>query len=236
MGGLGTFAEEVDQLGGGRVHLDLEALEGAGEVVERHHRRNRDLDAQRGGDECLGNTSGHRRDSTGSRGRDAFEGMDDSDDRAEQADERGRRPDGRQTAQAFLHLGQREHRRPIESPGDQLHTRTGIVDRLAVFNQFGHARRYDLGHVGLFVLPRSGHRVLQLAFLEASTELGKKRHRLVRRGAETAVLVENHGHRVDRQRQQAAHDTQSDETDTADHLCNIHVVLLCYRTRTARAW
>src|SRR3954466_9339395 len=56
--------EEVDQLGRGVGHLDLQPLENVGEVVEHPGRRNGDAEAEGGGDERLGDTGRHGADTT----------------------------------------------------------------------------------------------------------------------------------------------------------------------------
>src|SRR5436190_24203752 len=55
--------EEVDELGGGVGHLDLEALETVREVVEGHDRRDGDEQSERGRDQRLGDAGGDRADS-----------------------------------------------------------------------------------------------------------------------------------------------------------------------------
>src|ERR1051325_1239599 len=80
--------EVVDQLRRGVVHFDVEVLDPTGQVVVEPDRWNRDDEAQGGLDERFSNTGRHRADTTRSAGRDALEGRDDADDRAEESDER----------------------------------------------------------------------------------------------------------------------------------------------------
>src|SRR5262245_46061220 len=80
---LRHLEEDVDDLVRRLVHLDVEALEKTGEVVERDDGRDRDEDAERGRDERFRDTARDRRHAAGARGRDAAEGVDDPDDRAE---------------------------------------------------------------------------------------------------------------------------------------------------------
>src|SRR6185295_42919 len=75
--------EEVDQLGGGVRHLQLQPLEPAGEVVEHPRRRDGDAEAEGGGDERLGDTGRHRAETARAGHGDAVEGVDDADDGAE---------------------------------------------------------------------------------------------------------------------------------------------------------
>src|SRR5262245_61476970 len=112
--------ENVHELVAGLVDLDLEALERPGEVVERHHRRNRHEDPQRRRDEGLGDAARDRRHPARSRGRDAAEGVDDPDDGAEQADERRRGADRGQCAQTALHADHRLDLRVLDGALDEL--------------------------------------------------------------------------------------------------------------------
>src|SRR5262245_59248146 len=99
-----NLEQAVHELGRGPVHLDLELLELAREVVVRDDGRDRDEDAQRGRDQSFGDTSRDRGHAAGPRGRDASEGADDPDHGSEQPDERGRGPDGGQVPEASLQL------------------------------------------------------------------------------------------------------------------------------------
>src|SRR6185295_17650370 len=71
--------EEVDQLRGGVRHLDLQALDPAGEVVEHPGGRDGHEEAERGGDERFRDTGGHGGDTARARGRHAAERVDDAD-------------------------------------------------------------------------------------------------------------------------------------------------------------
>src|SRR5688572_7351978 len=94
--------EEVDQLRRGVGHLHLQPLEHVGEVVEHPGRGNGHAEAERGGDEGLGDTGRDRADAARAGERHTAERVDDADDGSEQADEgRGRR-DRREAADALL--------------------------------------------------------------------------------------------------------------------------------------
>src|SRR5256885_886793 len=86
--------EVVDELHGGVVHLDVERFDAIGEVVVCPHRGDGDEKAEGGGDKRFCDTA---RDGgeTGLLGRfDALERVQDADDSAEEADERGSGTDG----------------------------------------------------------------------------------------------------------------------------------------------
>ena len=72
-----------------QMGLDVESLEAAREVVEGDDSRNRDKNAERRRDECFSDASRNDRHPTGPGGRDIPESVDDSDNCAEQSDERG---------------------------------------------------------------------------------------------------------------------------------------------------
>src|SRR2546422_5238551 len=81
--------QAVHELGRSPIHLDLEILELACETVEGDDGRDRDEDAQASRDQGLGDAARDHSHTAGPRGRDAPESVDDSDHRAEEADERG---------------------------------------------------------------------------------------------------------------------------------------------------
>src|SRR5690606_37780311 len=83
----------VDQLAGGVLHLHVEAVDAARQVVEEEHRGDCDDEADGGDDQGLGDAGGHGRDAAAAGAGDALEGDDDADDGAEQADEGGGRAD-----------------------------------------------------------------------------------------------------------------------------------------------
>src|SRR5579859_6788862 len=98
--GVAPLAQHVaDQLRRHVVHVDDERLDGVGEVVERHDRRDGDGEADGGGEERLGDAGRDAAQAALARRRHRAEGVDDADDGAEEADERRRRGDRRQPAQ-----------------------------------------------------------------------------------------------------------------------------------------
>ena len=74
----------------------------AGEVVERHNRRDRDQQSERRGHQGFGNTTGDRADTSRLRSRDGAERVHDAEHCTEQTDERARGTDGGQAAYAAL--------------------------------------------------------------------------------------------------------------------------------------
>src|SRR5205823_5738666 len=86
---LRYFEQAVHELGRRPVHLDVEILELAREVVERDDGRDRDEDSQCRRDQSLSDAARNHRHSAGARGCDAPESVDDSDHGAEETNERG---------------------------------------------------------------------------------------------------------------------------------------------------
>src|SRR5918995_1253901 len=101
--------EVVDQLLGGVGHLHGEVLDLGGEVVVRPHRRDGHHEAERRGDQGLGDTGRDARQTAGRpRLGHAGEGVHDTHGGAEEADERRRGAHGRKDAGAPLELGEHD--------------------------------------------------------------------------------------------------------------------------------
>src|SRR5712671_3569988 len=101
---LRYFEQTVHQLGRSPVHLNVEILNLAGEVVECDDGRDRDEDAQSCRDQGLSNTARDHAHSAGPRGRYAPESVDDPDHGAKQAYKRGCGPDRGQEPETPLQL------------------------------------------------------------------------------------------------------------------------------------
>src|SRR5216683_1557265 len=86
---LRYFEQAVHELGRSPIHLDLESLHLAREVVEGDDGRNCDEDTQGRRDQGLSDAARNHRHSAGPRGRDAPESVNDSNHGAEKTDERG---------------------------------------------------------------------------------------------------------------------------------------------------
>src|SRR6266699_3605456 len=121
--GLGALLDEViEELGAGVVHLHVEALDLAVEVVERPHRGHRHEEAEGGGDEGLRDPPGDGGDAARPREGHPREGVDDSEGGAEQTHEGRGGADGREAREPALEVGQ-VHR------GGALDGALGRVDR-----------------------------------------------------------------------------------------------------------
>src|SRR5262245_4364598 len=100
---LCSIADEVvDELRRGVVHLHVEVLNARRQVVVDPDGRNGDNEAERGLDERFRDTDRHGADTGGSAVADALKRVDDANDGAEQPDEGGGRPDGRERRDALL--------------------------------------------------------------------------------------------------------------------------------------
>src|SRR6266704_5709670 len=85
---LRYFEQAVDELGRSPIHFDMESLKLAREVVEGYDGRNCDEDTEGRRDQGLCDAARNHRHSAGPRGRNAPESVNNSDDGAEQTNER----------------------------------------------------------------------------------------------------------------------------------------------------
>src|SRR2546428_3688115 len=218
--------QEVHELGRSLVHLDLELVEPARELVEGHDGRDRDEDAESRRDQGLGDAARHSGHPSGPVRRDAPEGVDDPDHGAEQADERGRRADRRQKPETPLHLDQRLLLGVVERARDDLERIARIASGLARF-VLDHARRDHLGHVRALVLARGVDHVLEVAGAAGFPEHGLERVRLARGQAEAAVLVPNERHPIDGELREADHHRVAEYADVSQQFRDGHYFLPC---------
>ena len=181
----GLLDEVVDELRRGVVHLDVEVLEAARQVVVEPHRRDGDEQAERGLDERFRDTGRHGADAARAGGRDADERVDDADDRAEQSDERGRRADGGERRDALLQVvaGQRGGALNGAAHGVEqvfaAQASAGLLLEL-VFLQAGEHHLGEMA-VAVVLLRRQRDRILQAAFLEVLGHLRRVQLRLLAR-------------------------------------------------------
>src|SRR5687768_2884044 len=191
--------EVVHELRRRVVHLDVEVLEPAREVVVEPHGRNRDDQAQRGFNQRFRNTGRDGGQARGSRGADPGERVDDADDRAEQADERGRRADGRERRDALLQVVGRQRRGALDGAAH------GVQDVIAVERAarvvlelvFLQPGEHDLREMAVLELLRlrDRQRVLQPAFLEVLGNLRGVEFRLFPRLIERVIPLNRHAER-----------------------------------------
>src|SRR6185295_3900347 len=206
-----SLHEEVDQLRGGVRHLDLQALDAAGEVVEHPGGRNRDEQAERGGDQRFGDTRGNRADAARAGGGHALERVDDADDGAEQADERRGRRDRREGADAALEIRRGEQSRAIDGAGGgfddfRVGKRTGFAFELVGLETGGD----DSREVALRELRRRVDRRLGAIMLHVIGREPRKRQGLL-----AGLVVEEQALDRDVQRPDR-HDEQDDGDGPGD--------------------
>src|SRR5262249_25121418 len=103
---LRYFEQAVHELGRSPVHLDMESLNLACEVVEGDDGRNSDEDTQGRRDQGLSDAPRNHRHSAGPRGRDTSESVNDSDHGAEETNEWGRGADRGNEPETPLQLDQ----------------------------------------------------------------------------------------------------------------------------------
>src|SRR5439155_11617410 len=125
------FEQAVHELRRRPVHLDVEIVELAREMVDSDHGRDGDEDAQGRRDQGFSDAARNHRHSAGPRGCDAPESVDDSDYGAEQTNERGSGADRGQEPETLLQLDQRLGHGVPEGAGDQLKRSDRIAPALA---------------------------------------------------------------------------------------------------------
>src|SRR5436309_8191181 len=160
---LRYFEQAVHELGRSPVHLDMESLDLAREVVEGDDGRDRDEDTQGRRDQGLSDAARNHRHSAGPRGRDALESVNDSDHGAEKTYERCSGADRGKEPEPPLQLDQRLGHGVPECAGDELERRDWIASALAHAVVLDDARRDDLRDVGILAQPTGFDQFMDLS-------------------------------------------------------------------------
>src|SRR5438309_8273620 len=169
---LRYFEQAVHELGRRAVHLDVEVLDLAREVVESDHSRDRDEDAQGRRDQGLSDAARNHRHSAGPRSCDAPESVDDSDHGSEQTTERSRGTDRGQEPETLLQLDQRLGHGVPECARDELQRSDRIASPLAHAVVLEDARRDHLRYVGFLVQRYGVDQCLEVSSAEELPEHG----------------------------------------------------------------
>src|SRR6476661_6616953 len=169
---LRYFEQAVDELGRSPIHLDMESLKLAREVVEGYDGRNCDEDTEGRRDQGFCDAARNHRHSAGPRGRDAPESVDDSDYGAEKTNERGRGADCGKEPEATFQLNQRFGNGVPECARDELERSGWIASALAHAVVLDDARRDHLRHVGIRVLTCGFDQILDISSVNKLFELG----------------------------------------------------------------
>src|SRR5437899_12849581 len=212
---LRYFEQAVHELGRHPIHLDMENLNLAREVVEGDHGRNCDEDTQGRRDQGLRDASRNHRHSAGPRGRDASESVNDSDHGAEKTNERGSGADRGKEPETLPQLNQRFGHGVPECARDELERSDRIASALAHAVVLDDARQDHLRHVGTLVQPRGFDQILNIPPVKELLELGLELFRLARGRTEAAVLVYDHPHRKNGKQGEANHHRASEYTDVS---------------------
>src|SRR5439155_16931726 len=178
-------------LGGEIVDLDLE-------VVEKPHRRNRDDQTERGGDERFRYAGRNRGQSTGAGRSHGGERVHDSHGGAKQSNERRRSTYGRQNAEAALEVRNRHQHLAFDGASSRVNV--GDRDR-TVLNQrtnLGQSATKHARDVRLLVLVRQSDCFGQVVLFEELRELGRELARLTLRLAQIPPLLDGDRERPDR--------------------------------------
>src|SRR6266571_982704 len=210
---LWYFEQAVHKLGRSPIHLDLESLNLAREVVEGDDGRNCDEDTQGRRDQGLSDAARNHRHSAGPRGRDASESVNDSDHGAEKTNEGGSGADRGKEPETPLQLNQRSGHGVPECARDELERSNRIASALAHAVVLDDARRDHLRHVGILVQLPGFDQIVDISPVKELLELGLELFRLARGQTEAAVLVYNHPHRKNGKQVEANHHRASEYTD-----------------------
>src|SRR5260221_8255670 len=203
--GLGALLDEVvEELGARVVHLDVEALDFAVEVVVRPDRGHRHEEAERGGDEGLRDAGRDGGDAAGPGEGHARERVDDAKGGAEEAHEGSGGADGREAGEAALEVGQVHRGGALDGPlgGVDRGVLVAVhLPRLMLVLPFLQAGPEHLGQVRVLdVGAVSGvDRLLDLALLQETRGLRRELPRLVGGLLEGPVALDHdrdrvHGH------------------------------------------
>src|SRR6266705_6337924 len=172
--------QTVHELGRSPIHLDMESLNLAREVVEGDDGRNCDEDTQGRRDQGLCDAARNHRHAAGPRGRDAPESVNDSDHGAEKTNERGNGADRGKEPETPLQLNQRFGDGVPECARDELERSGWIASALGHAVVLDHARRDHLRHIGIRVQPPGFNQILDFSPMEELLELGLELFRLTR--------------------------------------------------------
>src|SRR5256712_9056891 len=212
---LRYFEQAVHELGRSPIHLDLESLNLAREVVEGDDGRNCDEDTQGRRDQGLSDAARNHRHSAGPRGRDAPEGVNDSDHGAEKTDERGSGADRGKEPKTPLQLNQHFGYGVPDCARDELERSDRIASALAHAVVLDDARRDHLRHVRIMAQPTGIDQILDMSPVKELLELGLELFRLARGRREAAVLVYDHPHGKNGKQGEANHHRASEYTDVS---------------------
>src|SRR6266436_1071924 len=212
---LWYFEQAVHELGRSPIHLDLESLHLAREVVEGDDGRNCDEDTQGRRDQGLSDAARNHRHSAGPCGRDAPESVNDSDHGAEKTDEGGSGADRGKKPKTPLQLNQRFRDRVPECARDEFERSRRIASVLGHGVVLGDAGRDHLRHVGILVLTRGFDQILDIPPVKELLEFGLELFRLARGRREPAVLFYDHPHRKNGEQGKAKDHRASEYTDVS---------------------
>src|SRR5262249_6324201 len=187
----------------------------AREVVKGDDGRNCDEDTQGRRDKGLSDASRNYRHPAGTRGRDAPESVNDSDDGTEKTDEWGGRADRGKEPETPLQLNQSFGDGVPECARDEIERSCRIGSVLAHGLILSDASQNHLRHVGILVLTRDFDQILDISPVKELLEFGLELFRLARGRREAAVLFYDHPHRKNGEQGKAKNHRASEYTDVS---------------------
>src|SRR5258705_2232616 len=194
-GPMALFDEVVHQFAGAGVHLDVERLHLAREVVERHNGRDGDEKTERRRYQSLRDTAGDCADTGGLLRCNLLEGVQNTDHGAEQPDKRSRRTDRGQTAKTALQLRMNDCLRALERTLGAFHLLRSDAAAGTEAAKLLQASRDDLCQVRLLRAVGNLDRLIQTAVLQRAGHLRSKLTRLLAGSGEIEGAVDDHSER-----------------------------------------
>src|SRR5688572_679136 len=162
--------QTVHELGRCPIHLDMERLDLACEVVEADDGRDSDENAQCCRDQRFGDTARDYGHTARSRSRDALEGVDDTDDRTEEADEWRHGTDRGQESETALQLDQRLRQGVAERTGDELDRGDRVATGFSYSVIFEDAGRHYFRDMRVRMSPHGNDQVLNVSTVKELLE------------------------------------------------------------------
>ena len=160
--------EVIHQFAGRVIHLHVKGFHFAGEVVEHHNRGNGHEQSQGRGHQGFRNTAGDSAQTGSFLLGNLTESVQNSDDRSEQSNERGRGTDGGQTTQAALQFSMHNGFSPFQSALAGFNLFSGDFRGFAVRFEFLQAGGNNFGQMAFFVALGNANGFIQFAFTQCA--------------------------------------------------------------------
>src|SRR5579871_3887812 len=188
---VGFLQEVIDEFAGRVVHLDVERFHLAREVVEHHHGGDGDEKTESGGNQGFRNTTGNGAKSGSFLFGDLTECVENSDNGAEQSDERSGGTDRGQAAQTTLQFGVNNGFGTFKSAFAGIDLRTGNFGRFAMSLKFLKTGGDNFGQMALLITLGHADGLVELSFTQGASHCGSELPRLFAGGVEGDPAVDH---------------------------------------------